>query len=360
MKSTLGAILLFMGLPLFVYLQSCVPAREFKELDQKYAGLKDHAAVLEHTNDTLSASLKEQRAVNAALSARNQALLRGIDSVEGDLRYLQESNARLRNDYNDLENLHKNLLAGNQKETGRLLAEIQKNQSQLQEREDALKELERQLYQRRQDQEREAKRQEEDRKVLDSLRLSLSVLAENIEKKNADIAALQKAIAQRDSVSEALRQRVAGAMFGFEGKGLSVYQKGGRVYVSLEEQLLFKQGSYDVDAKGREAILALGKVLAANPDIHVEVEGHTDDVPMKGTGQVKDNWDLSVMRATSIVRLLTQQGKVDPKRVTAAGRGEYIPLDAAKTAEARKKNRRTEVILIPKVETLLDLVGGKK
>lgn len=359
MNSTARASLFILALPFFVYMQGCVPAREFKELDKKYAGLKDHVAALEHTNDTLSASLKEQRAVNAALGARNQALQRAIDSVEGDLRYLQESNARLRNDYNDLETLHKNLLAGNQKETGRLLAEIQKNQSQLQEREDALKESERQLYQRRQEHEREAKRQETDRRTLDSLRTSLNLMAENIQKKNADIMALQKAIAERDSVSEALRQRVAGAMFGFEGKGLSVYQKGGRVYVSMEERLLFKPGSYDVDAKGKEAILELGKVLLANPEINVEVEGHTDDLPMKGTGQIKDNWDLSVMRATSIVKLLTQQAKVDPRRVVASGRGEYVPIDPAKNAEARKKNRRTEVILIPQVETLLDLVGTK-
>lgn len=356
MSSKALANLVLLGLPFFLLLQACVPAREFKALDEKYQGLKDHVAALEFTNDTLNNALKETRATNATLLARWQNIQHYSDSLAADLRQLQESNTRLRNDYTDLESLHKGLMAGNQKEMGRLLAEIQKNQSQLQGREDALKEMERQLFQRRQEQEKEALRQQEDKKKLDSLRADLERMSVDVEKKNANIAELQRALAQRDSVSQALRQRVSDAMFGFEGKGLSVYQKNGRVYVSLDEQLLFKPGKYDVDAKGREAILALGQVLTQHPEINVEVEGHTDDVPMKGTGQIKDNWDLSVMRATAIVRLLTTTGKLDPKRVTASGRGEYFPLDPAKTAEARQKNRRTEIILIPQISQVLDLI----
>ncbi len=356
MSSKVLANLVLLGLPFFLFLEGCVPAREFKALDEKYQGLKDHVAALEFTNDTLNNALKETRAANATLLSRWRKMQHDSDSLAADLRQLQEANQRLRNDYTDLEVLHKGLMAGNQKEMGRLLAEIQKNQSQLQGREDAIKEMERQLYQRRQDQEKEAQRQQADRKKLDSLRTDLDKITADVEKKNADIAELQRALAQRDSVSRALRERVSDAMFGFEGKGLSVHQKDGRVYVSLDEKLLFQPGKYDVDSKGKEAILALSKVLVQHPEINVEVEGHTDDVPMKGTGQIKDNWDLSVMRATAIVRLLTTAGKLDPKRVTASGRGEYFPLDPAKTPAARQKNRRTEIILIPQISQVLDLI----
>ena len=356
MRSTAWASLVILGLPFLLLLKACVPAREFKALDDKYRGLQDHVAALEHTNDTLHTSLREVRAALATNTERWNRAQRYADSVDVLLRHLQESNSRLQNDYNTLESLHQTLMAGNQKETGRLLTEIQQTQTQLQEREDALKELERQLYQRRLEQEKEAKRQKEDQARLDSLRNNLQQMEGHIAQKNARIAELQQAIDRQDSLSRALRDRIANALFSFEGKGLTVYQKNGRVYVSLEEQLLFKPGKYDVDAKGREAILALGKVLTQHPELHIEVEGHTDDVPMKGAGQIKDNWDLSVMRATAIVRLLTTQAHINPKQVAAAGRGEYYPLDPAKTAEARKKNRRTEIILIPQIDKILNLV----
>ncbi len=351
-----ASLVILLGLPFFLLLEGCVPAREFKALDQKYKGLQDHVAVLEHTNDTLDNALKEARAERATMLARSIAAQQYSDSLAGELRRLFEANSRLKKDYTDLESLHKSLLSNNQREMGKMLAEIQRNQSELQGREDALKEMERQLYQRRQEQEREAQRQIADQKKLDSLHTHLEALAASIEKKNQAIAELQRALARQDSISQAIRQRVSDAMYGFEGKGLSVYQKNGRVYVSLEEKLLFKPGKYDVDAKGQEAILALSKVLSQHPDIRIEVEGHTDDVPMKGTGAIKDNWDLSVVRATAIVRLLTSAGRVDPHRITASGRGEFYPLDAAKTAVARQKNRRTEIILIPKIDQVLELI----
>jgi chemotaxis protein MotB len=124
------------------------------------------------------------------------------------------------------------------------------------------------------------------------------------------------------------------------------------VYVSLEERLLFQTGSTVVDQKGEEALKQLSKVLEKNPDINVLVEGHTDDVPITG-GPIKDNWDLSVMRATAVVRILSSNKKVKPSQLTAAGRSEYFPIDKSNTADARKKNRRTEIILTPKLDELL-------
>ena len=134
---------------------------------------------------------------------------------------------------------------------------------------------------------------------------------------------------------------------GFEGQGLSVTRKNGKVYVSLEEKLLFKSGSTVVDPNGVRALKQLAVVLASNPEINIMIEGHTDDVPFRKGSAIRDNWDLSVLRATSIVRILLEDSNIDPVRITVAGRGEYLPVDPADTPEARTKNRRTEIILSP-------------
>ena len=133
-------------------------------------------------------------------------------------------------------------------------------------------------------------------------------------------------------------------------------KKNGKVYVSLDNSLLFTSGSYDVEAKGTEVLKKLAKVLEQNQDINIVVEGHTDNVPLKGSGDIRDNWDLSVKRATSVVKIITTSSKVDPKRLTAAGRSEYLPLDVSNTTDGRKKNRRIEIILTPKLDELFELL----
>ena len=128
------------------------------------------------------------------------------------------------------------------------------------------------------------------------------------------------------------------------------------IYGLLNESLLFASGKTAVEPKGVEALKNVAKVLEQNADINVLVEGHTDDIPMKGVGDIKDNWDLSVMRATSVTKILLQNSTTDPKRITSAGRGEFFPIDNAKTPEARKKNRRTEIILTPKLDELFKVL----
>jgi len=167
---------------------------------------------------------------------------------------------------------------------------------------------------------------------------------------------LQAALNSQKEAMDALKGKLGQALRGFYDQGLTVHEKNGKIYVSLEEKLLFQTGSYSVDPKGQEAIKELSKVLANNKDINIMVEGHTDDVPLTGTGQIKDNWDLSVMRATAVCRILLSNASIDPKRITTSGRSQYIPLDAAKTAEARKKNRRTEIILTPNISEVLKLI----
>jgi chemotaxis protein MotB len=133
--------------------------------------------------------------------------------------------------------------------------------------------------------------------------------------------------------------------------------KNGKVYVSLEEKLLFKTASWDIDANGKNALKKLADVLEKNPDIQITIEGHTDNVPYNpGSGQLKDNWDLSVKRATTVVRVLLEGSKIDPKRLTAAGRSEFLPIDSRNASDARQKNRRTEVVLTPDLSALYQLI----
>jgi chemotaxis protein MotB len=138
-----------------------------------------------------------------------------------------------------------------------------------------------------------------------------------------------------------------------------VSTKNGKVYVLLEERLLFESGSTVVDAKGVEALKNLAKVLEKETEIDVLIEGHTDNVPIK-SATIKDNWDLSVLRATAILRIITSNSKIEAKRLTAAGRGEFMPIDNANTPEARKKNRRTEIILTPKLDELMQWMEDSK
>jgi chemotaxis protein MotB len=165
---------------------------------------------------------------------------------------------------------------------------------------------------------------------------------------------LRKLLDEQKEAVENLRKKMADALVGFNSNELQVFVKNGRVYVSLQESLLFPSGSAVVNPKGKEALGTLSQVLNLNPDINVVVEGHTDSVPIRG--KYEDNWALSVARATSIVRVLTDTYKVDPTRVTASGRSKYEPVDNNSTAEGRQRNRRTEIILAPKLDELLQLL----
>jgi len=188
---------------------------------------------------------------------------------------------------------------------------------------------------------------------------TLEARQKELEEKEARLEELQNILAQKDAEVKALKDKVANALKGFEDHGLTVYEKNGKVYVSLDEKLLFASGSWEIDSRGREALRELGKVLANEPDINVLIEGHTDNVPFRGTGNVRDNWDLSVMRATAVVKELLKNTDINPQRLTAAGRSEYLPIDADDTREARARNRRTEIILTPKLDELFKIIGSQ-
>ncbi|MGB4205164.1 MAG: OmpA family protein [Bacteroidales bacterium] len=167
---------------------------------------------------------------------------------------------------------------------------------------------------------------------------------------------LQQVIARQDSITKRLNSVLRNALLGFNADDLSVEIKNGKVYVSMSDRLLFKSGSALVEAKGKEAIQLLADVLNNNPDIEILVEGHTDNIPIK-TAVFKDNWDLSVVRATSIVRILTEDYKITPTRVTASGKGEFFPKASNDTPEGRALNRRTEIILSPKLDEIMQLLN---
>jgi len=166
---------------------------------------------------------------------------------------------------------------------------------------------------------------------------------------------MQLIIARQDSITKRLNSILRNALLGFNSDELSVEIKNGKVYVSLSDRLLFKSGSSAVEEKGKEALKLLAEVLNNNPDIEILVEGHTDNVPIK-TSVYKDNWDLSVARATSIVRILAVDYKIPPTRMTASGKGEYFPKSGNDTAEGRAKNRRTEIILSPNLDELMQFL----
>ncbi|HPE76359.1 MAG TPA: OmpA family protein [Draconibacterium sp.] len=166
---------------------------------------------------------------------------------------------------------------------------------------------------------------------------------------------LRQVIARQDSITNRLNNVLRDALLGFKSDELSVEIKNGKVYVSMSDKLLFKSGSAAVEAKGKEAIKLLAGVLDKNPDIDILIEGHTDNVPIK-TAVYRDNWDLSVARATSIVRILTDEYKIVPTRLTASGKGEFWPRATNETPEGRASNRRTEIILSPKLDEIMQLL----
>ncbi len=279
-------------------------------------------------------------AENEHLTVENREMMAKIDQVEEQqkkniedsiriqkrVEELETEIAQLDRKYADLQSTHDALLRGNARETRRLLNELQSTQEDLTVKEQMLRELEANVAGQRQD---------------------VNRLQAELEARNARLMEMEEMLYQKDRILDDLREKVADALMGFEGQGLTVTRRDGKVYVSMDEKLLFQSGSTVVDPNGVRALKQLAQVLARNPEIKIMIEGHTDDVPFRKGSSIKDNWDLSVMRATSIVRILLEGSGIDPLRLTVAGRGEFMPVDAAKTPEARRKNRRTEIILSP-------------
>lgn len=317
-------------------LVSCAPQRILDETKAKQAACESELAALKKTAEENEAKLAE-------LKRKTEMDQKTINGLYRDTTISGNSFRGLTSKYDKLNVLNEQLmdrlnklLTGSANDNARLSGDLQLTQEQLLRKQDELKLLESKLNKQKED---------------------LDALGAELKKREARVNELEDILKRKDQAAADLRKKLSDALFNFENKGLTITQKNGKVYVSMDESLLFASGKTAVEAKGVEALKNLAKVLEQNPDINVVVEGHTDDVPMKGAGEIKDNWDLSVMRATSVTKIMLGSAKIDPKRITSAGRGEFFPLDAAKTAEARKKNRRTEIILTPKLDELLKVLG---
>jgi chemotaxis protein MotB len=191
---------------------------------------------------------------------------------------------------------------------------------------------------------------EKTRRLNDSLSTSLAEREKKVQE-------LEQVLANKDKAVQDLKNRISNALLNFKENDLTVKVKNGKVYVSLAEQLLFGSGSIEVDQKGVTALQQLAKAVKDQKGINIMVEGHTDNVPIsKKSAYMQDNWDLSVMRATSITRILTKAG-VSSTQITASGRGEYVPLAINDTPQNKSKNRRTEIIITPDLDELFKILG---
>jgi chemotaxis protein MotB len=185
---------------------------------------------------------------------------------------------------------------------------------------------------------------------------NLNKLSDDLKKREQRLKEVEEILRKRDEATNQLKAKLQEALLGFTKNGLTVEIKNGKVYVSLTDKLLFPSGSIIIDEKGKQALTQLATVLKQQPEINIAVEGHTDSHKINNLGQIKDNWDLSVLRSTSVVRFLTEEQKVESVRMTATGKGQYQPLNPNTSAENRSKNRRIEIVLSPKLDELYDLI----
>jgi chemotaxis protein MotB len=317
-------------------LGSCVTAKRYDDLK---AQASQDASTREQAELSAKKATEElNRLQGAHTLLRKRVGFLASDSIrtEAQLNKERAANAELNTAYEKLMKANDRMLANSASDLDRTSRDLLRRESELRAAEARNLELSKGL------------------KVRED---SVQNLNSRLVSREAKVRSLEQKLSEQQQAVANLRQRVASALTGFTGPDLSVQVKNGKVYVSLSEQLLFKSGSTKVDAKGQEALKTLAGALAAQTDVNVLVEGHTDDVPLRApAGSLpSDNWDLSVLRATQITRLLTTNG-VAPNRVTAAGHSQYVPVEAGTTAEIRQKNRRTEIILTPKLDELFKLL----
>ena len=306
-----------------------------------------------------NALLSEHETINNMLTANEKKVLQLNDALEereGKIFILETQIAELRNDsvqngdaltllqnkYNELSDTYDLLTSKNSrymadkaKETKKLLEQLEQAQTALFEKEDELNNLSNSL---------DVKEEE------------LKLAEKELSARSIRVTELETIINRKDSMVTALKKSISKALIGLEGEGLTIEQRNGKVYISLEEDLLFASGKYVVNSGGVTALNKLATALSSQTDLEILVEGHTDDIPLSGKGLVKDNWDLSVMRATNVVKVLTKNPSLNPLQLTAAGRAEFVPIASNETKEGRSSNRRIEMILSPNLDDLFDLL----
>ncbi|WP_366186066.1 OmpA family protein [Flavobacterium ovatum] len=303
------------GLLLIAMTSSCVSKKIYTELENKYTDLKKENRSLSDENADL-------------LKSKNQLEL-DQDALKLDLAKVKAEREKLNADYagltDKMNNLDASYKALEKNSNEALQANMSKNRDLLSQ--------------------------------LDTKSKALAIEQERLNKNAQRLQELESLIAAKEENMRKLKETLSNALNGFEGKGLTVEQKNGKVYVSMENKLLFGSGSWSVGSEGRKAVVEVGKVLGDNPEISVLIEGHTDDDPYLASGPIANNWDLSTKRATAIVSILSENKMINKQNLTAAGRGEFSPLATNATAEGKAKNRRIEIILTPRLDEISKMLN---
>jgi len=299
-------------------LNSCVSSKDYKALESRHADSK-------RENRNLQSDMEKYENLEedfSSLEKDYEAATAERDRLKNELTSSRKNYETLKRSYDALEENSSAAISENSRQNRQLLAQLEEKELAL------LKEQTR-----------------------------LEKLQRDLDARSKRVNELEALIAAKDAKMNALKDAISKALTNFEGKGLTVEQRNGKVYVSMENKLLFSSGSWAVNSDGRQAVQQLGQVLAQNSDIAVLIEGHTDNVPYNGSGPLQDNWDLSTKRATSIVQILKENNSIEPQNLTAAGRGEYAPIATNESSAGRAKNRRIEVILTPKLDEVTKLLN---
>jgi chemotaxis protein MotB len=314
---------------------SCVPERRVAEIQAKLDQYIEDNDLLSSNKQDCEAKLKEAQASVEDLSKQVTALKTDTTTMGTSLRKMVAQYDKLNRINDELLSKQRQSMATSEAENRKLMRELLQAQEDLQRKEDMLRQLERDLN----------KKQAE-----------LEALEADLQEREKRVKELQRIIDEKDRAVRELKERIQEALLGFKDKGLSVETKNGRIQVSMEAKMLFPSGSTVINEEGKKALIDLAKVLEDQKDLTILVEGHTDTDEFRGRGEIKDNWDLSVMRSTAVVKIMLQNSKINASTLTAAGRGEFVPVDDAGTAEAKAKNRRIEIILTPNLDQLFEIL----
>ncbi len=295
---------------------SCVSKKIYNDLETKYSDLKKENRSIVDENDNLKKAKNQLELDRDKLTKDLASTKDDLAKQKADLAAEQKKYKVLQDSYNALEKNSNDALESNMAKNRDLLAQLEAKSKKLADEQTRL--------------DKTANRLKE----------------------------LEDMIAAKEEAMRKLKETLSKALNGFEGKGLTVEQKNGKVYVSMENKLLFNSGSWAVGTEGRKAVVELGKVLGDNPDLSVLIEGHTDDDPYAGSGPIANNWDLSTKRATAIVNILSENAKINKQKLTAAGRSEFSPLASNTTPEGKAKNRRIEIILTPRLDEIAEMLNS--
>ena len=330
---------LFFTFIFLCFLFACVPARKFE--DQK---AQSELYKAENT-DCLQKLERTERELKSA-SER-------LTKLEKDVRYLRDDTASTMASYRKMKKMYAELDDLNQKLVERNAELLSSSSKEIEELGLDLAEKERELRKK----ELELSDLENS---LNSERQSVEKLSSDLKEREERVNELESLISKKDSATNALKNKLTEALTGFDDDELTIEVKDGKVYVSISEKLLFKSGSINVDVKGKSALKKLAEVLKKQNDLDIIVEGHTDNVPyISGSGTIKDNWDLSALRATSVLKILISADGIEKQLVTASGRGEFHPVATNETPEGRSKNRRTEIVLSPDLKEIFQILESK-